>query len=290
MSRKTEAKSGVPARTADDEQALALSAYGEDSGAGFEDMGQDDFIIPFLNILQKGSPQVDDEKSQYLPGAKAGMVINSVTEELYPSADGIRFIPVHRDHKFIEWVPRLQGGGFLGTHDPEDPMVIEARKGGAFGKLETPEGNDLVETFYVFGLALDADGGYSPALMAFSSTQIKAYKRWMTQMRSIQLRDPETGRRVTPPMFSHVFRLRTRQQENQKGSWHGWSIGFDQPGDPEQGIGPAEASRLLPTDELYQAAKEIRNLVTSGTARVAYDTATQDSGADSGEPEDGDVF
>ncbi len=292
---KEKEKAGVPAKIPEEQaEGLTVSDYGEDTGAGFEGIGQEDLLIPFLNVLQKGHAQVDEEKPGYIEGARAGMVINSVTESLYP--EGINFIPVHRDHKYVEWVPRDDGGGFVGIHEPEDPMVLDAKKGGAFGKLETPEGNDLVETFYVFGLALDDDGAYTPAVIPFASTQIRAYKRWMTQMRSIQLRDPETGRRVTPPMFAHMFTLRTRAQENKKGSWHGWAIGFSQPARPEEGIGAAQASRLAPGDELYIAAREARDLVMSAAARVAYETSSEpvsqsggaSGGGGGGEGEDGD--
>src|SRR5690606_39209842 len=115
------------------------------------------------------SPQVDEDGPAYVQGAKKGMIINSVTEELYPGDPGVLFLPVHREHRFVEWVPRDQGGGFVASHEPTDPMIIEARKGGGFGKLESPEGNDIVETFYVFGLVVDEDGLGIPAVVSFSS-------------------------------------------------------------------------------------------------------------------------
>jgi hypothetical protein len=261
---------------------LAVSRYEEeDVGAGFEDMTSDDMVIPFLIILQKGSPQVDEDAPEYIDGAKAGMLMNSATGEMFVGDEGVLFLPIHREHKFMEWIPRDSGGGLVGRHDPTDPMIIEAKRGGAFGKLESPDGNDLVETFYVYGLLVDEDAGmHNPALLAFSSTQIKHYKKWMTQLRSIQLRS-ERGERITPPMFAHLFRLRSRSQSNNKGSWHGWDIRFSE--HEENGETAAERSRLEPEDELYIAAKEIRSLVVSDRVQVAYETAGRAEVAQNGD-------
>jgi hypothetical protein len=248
------------------------SAYAEDAEAGFEDVGQEDLIIPFLNILQTNSPQVDEDSTKYIDGAKKGMVINSVTEELAGGSEGVLFVPIHRVHKYVEWVPRKKGGGFVGVHDPEDPMVIDARRGSAFGAMESPQGNDLKETFYMYGLLLNRDGGYMPAVVPFASTQIRTYKRWMTTMRSVQLVGND-GRRITLPMYAHVFRLSTEPQQNAKGAWHGWNIRFAAEANPKKKLPTAaDASRLAADSEIYQAAKQIRDLFVSEAFRVAYET------------------
>lgn len=256
-----------------------IQAYGEDMGAGFEDFGREDMQVPFINLLQKMSDL------DAIPGAKAGKLMNSVTQELY---DELLFIPVHREHKFVEWVPRDKGGGFVAVFGPEDPMVVQARKGGEFGRLETPAGNDLVETFYVYGLAVDGDSVY-PATLAFTSTQIKKYRRWMTQLRTITIRDPQTGRRVNPPMFAHAFRLSTVEESNAKGKWHGWRISFSEAGDPENNVTAAQASRLTPDDDLYLNAKELRQLILEGAARAVYESSDGGAVPEEGGDDD-DVF
>ncbi|MFA5604205.1 MAG: hypothetical protein WDA12_05095 [Bacilli bacterium] len=249
--------------------------YGEDAGAGFEDIGQEDLAIPFLAILQSGSPQVDEDEPGYIDGAKAGAVLNTVTQEVYDGKSGVLFVPVHRVHNFVEWVPRDQGGGFAGVYEPDDPIVIKARRGGAFGRLESPDGNDLVETFTVFGLLVHKDGSFDPAIIAFSSTQIKHYKRWMTQARGIMVRSPSSGQRINPPLFSHAYRLTTKQESNNKGKWHGWSISFDG--------GSTNSARLEQDSDVYQAAKGLREMVTSGAAKANYSSVQQDSDGDNDE-------
>lgn len=255
----------------------AVGAYAPEDldDSGFEEMGSEDMAIPFIAILQKGSPQVEEDNAKYVPGAKAGSLINTVTQELYDGKGaGIRFIPVHREHKFLEWIPRDSGGGLAGTYDPESDYVVKAKQGAPkFGKIELDNGNDLVETFSVYGLVVSEDGAeHTPVLLSFGSTQIKHYKRWMTQARSVTVRD-EQGRRVTPPLYAHVYRLGTVLEQNTKGTWYGWKIRFDGAN--------AEACRLPQTSELYNAAKDFRALVTSGAVKAATDTvqATETAGA-----------
>lgn len=251
----------------------AATAYGDDIGGGFEDFSSEDFAIPFINVLQKMSPSVDEDNGAYIKGAKAGMLVNNVTSRLHDGKVGIRFIPVHRTHEFIEWIPRDQGGGFVASHVATDPIVQAARaEGGDYGKLSTPDGNDLVETFSVYGLLVNDDGSYDQVIISLSSSQIKPYKRWMTTAMSITLRDEATGRRFPAPLWAHVYRIRTQYQENASGSWYNYNITLD--GET------AEACRLAPDSELYVAAKNFRSLITSGAIQVKREAGSSSMEAD----------
>ena len=75
------------------------------SGAGLETVRGSDLAIPFLQILQQLSPVVNEGKSDYIEGAKPGMVINSVTNQLYDTKKNpIRFIPCSFTKLFVEWL------------------------------------------------------------------------------------------------------------------------------------------------------------------------------------------
>jgi hypothetical protein len=260
-----EGKSGVPAQQ---DQSTAVRTLEDDDAAGFEGMTQEDFNIPFITILQKTSPQVDEDSGSRIEGAKAGMFYNTVTGELYDGKLGIKFVPCHRDHLFVEWIPRDDGGGFVGTHKPEDPKVVALRtEQGKFTKLEMDAGgesHDLVETFYVYGILVREDGGQEYGVLSFSSSQIKAYKNWMTTARNQTVM--EGNRRITVPLFGHVYRITTIPQENKKGSWQGFRVTFE-------GKNAAEA-RLPRDSELYQAGKAFRDLAVSGVVKAANDTMT----------------
>jgi hypothetical protein len=249
--------------------STAVKTLEDDDAAGFEGMTQEDFNIPFIVILQKGSPQVDEDSGSQIEGAKAGMFYNTVTGELYDGKLGLRFVPCHRDHLFVEWVPRDEGGGFVGIHKPEDPKVVALRaEQGKFTKLEMKSGDgedhDLVETFYVYGINVKEDGSHEYGVLSFSSSQIKAYKNWMTTARNQTVM--EGNRRITVPLFGHVYRVTTIPQENKKGSWQGFRVTFD---------GKTAADARLPKEsELYQAGKAFRDLAVSGVVKAANDTMT----------------
>lgn len=273
----TKEPSGLAVQDPPKSLGLVPSTYdADDLGAGFEGATSSDFAVPFVGILQKGSPQVEEGNPKLIPGAKAGMLINTVTGKLYDGKTGIRFIPVHRDRKFIEWIPRDDGGGFVGIFLADSPEVKEALKkaGRKFGKLKIGDNNDLVETCELYGLLLDDAGGFERVIISFASTQIPMYKRLMTTAQSIQLGGPD-GRPVIPPLFSHVYRLRTEFHQKQQYTWYKWLGGFDGP--------DAAACRIERDHPLYAHAKEFRDLLKSGAATAAYETATNDAGEGGGE-------
>jgi len=249
---------------------VAVAVAVEDAGAGLKDMTQEDLAVPFLTILQALSPQVQEDSGRAIPGARPGMILNTVSQEAMDGrTKGIMFVPAHHEQQFIEWIPRDSGGGLVKIYAPGDDFVREARRksNSRFGKIELDNGNDLAESFRVFGLVVDEDGFTEPAIIPFASTQIKFYKRWMTKARSIKARTAD-GRMVMPPLYAHRYRLKTVADENKKGKFYSWQITFDGPS--------ADACRLAPDDPIYQEAKAFRDLVIGGSVRVANETLSND--------------
>ena len=74
--------------------AAAVYDYGSDAGAGFENTKGSDLSIPFIQVLQSNSPQVENNNPE---GAKSGMLFNSVTKEMVDGREGIVFLPCHRE-------------------------------------------------------------------------------------------------------------------------------------------------------------------------------------------------
>ena len=266
------AKKKVPAKTA--QSNLPALDYGDDAGLGFENQTQADIAIPFIAILQPLSPVVTEGQVE---GAKAGMLYNTVTQDL---ASEITFVPACTEHCYVEWVPREKGGGFVARHDIHSDVVTAAKaKAKKFNDLQTPEGNELVETFYVYVVLTNDDGdalGY--AIISCESTKIKVYKGWNTRLLSTMIKRPD-GSKVRPPMWAHHCRMVTKQESNNKGTWH------------NPVLGPAgediRSSLLAADDERYQSARELRDLVQSGALNPAYDSVqrTEEAGsADDNEP------
>lgn len=236
--------------------------YGADAGAGFEGTKGSDLSIPFLQVLQSNSPQVEANSPE---GARAGMLFNTVSKELLNEQN---FLPVHSQDVFVEWVKRDKGGGFVAVHEPTSQVVQQALGGAdrAVGKVELPNGNELIETHYVYGLLLDDEGqptgGF--AVLAFTSTKIKVYRDWKTAMYMVK------GK---PPMFAFRARISTVKQKNEKGTFFNFEI---------SPLGNTWVESLInPTTEghVLQQARDFRELVVNGVAKAAFETQNEASGA-----------
>lgn len=234
--------------------------YEADRGAGYENQTSEDISVPFIEILQAQSPEVmvDD-------GPKAGTFINRATGEIWKGSDGIVFIPAVTQHNVVEWVPREKGGGIVGVHELDSELVRKVRSEQPLGKYVHPtNGNDLIETFYVYGIFVENGASY-PAVMAFSSTRIKPYKDWMFRARSIVITLPN-GRKLTKlPLFSHKYRVTSVDAENNHGKWKAPMVRFDGEN--------AEAARIAPNDDLYLMAKQLCEDVNSGKKQADISNA-----------------
>ena len=61
--------------------------FAQDAGIGVTDLGSEDLAIPFLKILQKMSPELDD-----IASAKSGDIINTVTKDVIKGKGGVRVV------------------------------------------------------------------------------------------------------------------------------------------------------------------------------------------------------
>jgi hypothetical protein len=251
-------------------------------------------VLPFINVLQSKSPQVEEKT---VKGAEPGMFFNTVTNELY---EELIFIPASREHVMLEFVPRDNGGGFRGKHAYDSDFVQktladrEAKVGskGRVGKIPLSgrgekgnEETEMSETFTVFGVLLTPDGKQvvGPVAIPFRSKKIKPYKKWRSAQNTYLHPTPDGGR-VRPPFWSHVVRLKTwLDPSSPKGKF--FNITFEPAFEGEvvdgQGKGTGKklpmmsASILGPGDVRYEEAKKIAKLVDSGEAKVDYTNAPE---------------
>lgn len=242
-------------------EVALLEEMALDAGQGFEEQSAEDYSIPFLDILQGNSPELNT-----LEGARPGMILNKVTGDLYDGKKGIAFVPAYTRHVFVEWKPRESGGGYVGEHALDSDLVKHVRTTQPMGKYRTPDGNELIETFYVYGVLVRDDGAEEQCVIAFTSTKIGPYKGWMTKARSIQIVLPD-GRRINPALFAHRYRLRTVFIEKNNYKWHNWQITFD--GDK------AEDCRISPKSSTYAVAKATAEVVRSNKVKVNYDQSRE---------------
>ena len=90
-----------------------VDEFSKHAGEGLEKVSPEDLIIPRISILQKLSPQVDEETSAYIKGAKPGTICDVGLNELIQTP--CRVIPVNYVKTWIEWAPAFCGSK-LGCH------------------------------------------------------------------------------------------------------------------------------------------------------------------------------
>jgi len=193
------------------------------------------------------------------------MLVHTANAETYPKDLGVGFIPVYRTHGFTEWTPIDDGGGFRGQVEATEPRIAKLlREQGTFKKLvDAATKTELVETFTVYGVvvALNKDGSWinetaSHCVISFTSTQIKKYKQLITRLVSLIGHPPRF------PLYAWRWHLGTQPEKNKKGSYYGWRLTLAED--------TADASRLRPSDPLYQQAKSLHQMVKDGIVRADY--------------------
>jgi hypothetical protein len=250
--RKSTGNSKVPAKRGS--TALAKNLAAEmvgDANKGMEKMGADDVAIPFLVILQSNSPQVKKGPGK-IKGAEEGDIFNNVTNEVFSGEEGVLIVPCFYQKAFVEWVPREQGGGFVRSYS--DPSILQkCQRNDENRDVLKSSGNYIVTTAYHFVLLVKKDGSVERCVIGMSSTQLKKSRRWNSQMMSLQI-DAGNGRKVNPPMFSHLYCLTTVGESNERGSWSGWQINVE---------------KLIDDAQLYQQAKVFHSAIAGGAIRMA---------------------
>lgn len=198
-----------------------LSEFEEFAGIGMEDMGTEDLAVPFLRILAQLSPQVNKRDGAYVNGAEAGMIYNTVMNEAYDGEEGILVVPCYYNRRYVEWKPRAAGGGLVASYDANDPIKDTTQKNDR-GEDILPNGNILSNTAQFFVLFLHPTQGPQRCLITMTSTQLKKAKAWNMNLNSFTAMG-ERGL-FTLPLASHVYRLKTVPERNDKGDWFGWLI------------------------------------------------------------------
>lgn len=245
---------------------LAAFDFGEDAGKGFENVTVADLTIPFLNILQALSPQIEDEA---YPDAKTGMIFNTVKGTLIDGKVGVIFQPCFYEKLYAEFTPRDAGGGFHGTHQPNSDLVKEAiarNDGDTYGDLKTPEGNDLIETHYYYGNVFDpADMTFlGRAVIGMKSTQIKVAKGLNT------ITNEYAGK---VPLWAWAIKLTTVKQTHDQGTSYNWHVSA-----PDGNNFLTTLITPQSNPEWYDAGKAFHEAMADGKLRDKVDFGNQQSG------------
>ena len=200
--------------------ALVNASFEEMSGLGFAETTTQDMSIPFLRILGAQSPQVDESDGAYVEGAKGGMLYNTVTNTVTSGKEGMLVVPCYYNRRYVEWKPRTEGGGYVASYLPDDPIVPTAVRNDKNEEV-LPNGNLLTNTAQHFVMLVEGDQ-YSRCLITMSSTQLKKSRRWLSQMNAMTAMGKNGP--YTLPMMSQFYTLTTVPEQNDLGKWYGWAI------------------------------------------------------------------
>jgi hypothetical protein len=264
-------ETGKDVAVIDETKGTAVAVYdldADDIGAGFENVTTADYKPSFIRVLQPLSPQVLNE----MVGAKAGKLADSVTNEFY---DSLNYVPSVREHVYVAWKPRNEGGGdgqgFGGVYSLNDEVVVNALKGfdkwarDEQGKLKLPRTADgefqLIETVYYHGVMSLANGGIFPATLPFSSTGLPVAQMWLNlQGRQIITEGPYAGRQR--PMYQFEYKVSSVKETKGSNTWFTPVVTWAREND--------EASRLATNSALFIAAKKVAKAFKDGNAKVDY--------------------
>lgn len=180
-----------------------------------EHLSQDEFELPFLRVAQKGSPQVDEDKPEYIEGLKPGQYFNTATGTNYGDEIVVQVHGYFRN--FIIWKGEKGAGEFNGVMTPEEFQEFSAenklaRDGGDF--VHQVDGEELRYSDtrnFLISLPEHAEEGLM--LYPMSSTGIKAAKKWNTLQNGRRLEGKPTKRYAT------IWQIKTAGFEKSGYTW-----------------------------------------------------------------------
>jgi len=230
---------------------LPANMFEDDAAKGLGAIGQEDLALPFLKILGQLSPEVNKRDGKYVEGAEPGMIFNSVSGELYDGVKGIDVIPCFYKLEYIEWKDRGEGlGAPVAIYDSSSDIMSKTKPDANY-KDRLPNGNYIEKTASHFVIV----SGDSPstALISMKSTQLKISRKWNSMMSGIKMKG--ANGMFTPASFSHIYKLKTTQMSNDKGTWFGW-----------------EVSKVGPVTEkgLYDQAKGFSDSISKGSVKAKH--------------------
>jgi hypothetical protein len=240
----------------------------QDAGEGIS-TNPGDFLIPMIYVLQPLSPQVLRDKAEtFIEGAEPGHIYlkNSLED---PIQGDIWFQPCYHYRKWVEWIPRKQGGGFVASYDHDGAQVPPGiLKAVPYRDPENPKAqrfkingsNDLIDTQYYVGYVLEEDGTRAREyILPLASTQHTFGKAMMTSAKN---RLTPSGRSAA--LWSSMYHIITKMRSNQAGEWYVYDF-------PDAVGGPDSVVKWVPQDQ-FMAGRRLRDAFAQGRVKADYDS------------------
>jgi hypothetical protein len=226
-----------------------------DTQRGSEHVTTDDIIIPRLELIQALSPAVKEGDPGFLKEARPGMLMNSVTKQLYGKEAMV--VPVYFSKQWLVWRKRKDKsgkpieGGFFGAHNsPEEAHVRAEAEGGEEDNIEiidTPQHLCLLVNF--------GSGTIDEIMLSMPRTKAKVSRQWNSIIRL-----------AGGDRFSRVYRITSALEKKQQGDYYNFVV----------------AQAGFPAKPLYERAEKFYAQIQSGVRKVVMDVTGFDAETDVG--------
>ena len=194
------------------------------AGGSLNKKSSDDYQIPYLNIIMKGSPQLKKGDEKHIEGAEEGMVFNTVTKQLYKN---LTVLPVYYKRSYVEWkLVRKQATAPIAEYSISEYEQMKRE-----GKIVRDENNKdrivggdtyVENTASHFVIVVEEDGSWNQAIIKMKASQLKKSRTWISIMTNQRRKD---GNEIYQPKdFARSYSLSTKYEENDVGDWYGWVI------------------------------------------------------------------
>lgn len=218
-----------------------LPDYIKQGNRGAENVGNDDLIIPRIEVIQALSPARKKSDSAYIEGADEGMLYNNVTRELYGTS--VTVVPVYYTKQYLIWKDRKIGGGgsngFRGAFNSKSEADETVT---ALGE----EGLEVVDTAQHFVLVkLGGGAGWQEAVVSMAKSKMKVSKRWNSLIRL-----------TNTDSFARAYQLSSCTETNARNeSYFNFSV---------------SALGFVPKD-VYEKAEKLYHTIRGGAVKVSSD-------------------
>jgi hypothetical protein len=223
------------------------------SGQGLDVFGSKDLSIPFIWILQKGSPQVEEQNPAYVPGAKAGSFFNSFTKRVY--GPKLEVVPLYYEPVWLIYAPGSgnQKGDFKGRRAPGS---IEAF-GSPYdeGGMKDIDGNSIVDSMSYY-IIIKGEEKNGPVVLSIKSSDLPHGKDWNTAINNTVLANGEKA-----AFFSSWWELGLEFNQNTKGTWYGLGT---------KGNTAIDRVRFITKEEFLSFVKGNREMILNGQKKADF--------------------
>lgn len=184
------------------------------AGLGQSDR-EEDRIQAWIKVLHQLSPELNRNEPSYAGDqAKPGDIWIAAKSLLIPGQTGFHFQQCGYQYNWVEWPGQPGSGGRPIARHSKKPSHL----GGSseFGRIDLPNGHQIIETRYHLGLVY-ADGvAPFPATISYSSTGAAVSTNWVN--RQWAKRNPNDGS-LTPSCL-YLWHMVTKERSNDRGRWY----------------------------------------------------------------------